>query len=46
LNKDILAVRAAIVDMVVGVEEKRRWAGHGGNYISSCKSPKGFLSRQ
>jgi hypothetical protein len=43
LNKYILTIRAAIVDMVVCVEKQRRRAGHGKDYISSVKDPKGFL---
>ncbi len=30
LNEYILAIRAAIVDVIVGVVEERRWTGHVG----------------
>jgi hypothetical protein len=40
LYKNILAVVAAIVDMVIGVVEQRGWAGHG---CSSNETLKVFL---
>jgi hypothetical protein len=33
LNENILAIRAAVVDVIIGIVEQRGGAGHEENYI-------------